>query len=73
MSELEKILQGIVNESIVKMIISKPAEKSNLYKKIVIERKREYFRTHFIVYKFYINDLFILCRLLSLVCTFILY
>ena len=44
MSELEKILQGIVNESIVKMIISKPAEKSNLYKKIVIERKREYFQ-----------------------------
>lgn len=44
MSELEKILQEIVKESIVKMIISKPAQKSNPYKKVVIERKKEYFQ-----------------------------
>ena len=44
MSELEKILQEIVKETVVKMIISKPAEKSNPYKKIVIERKQEYFQ-----------------------------
>ena len=44
MSELEKILQDIVKGTMVKMIISKPADKSNPYKKIVIERKREYFQ-----------------------------
>ena len=44
MSELEKILQEIVKESIVKMIISKPAQKLNPYKKVVIERKKEYFQ-----------------------------
>ena len=44
MSELEKIIQDIVKESITKMIISKPVQKSNPYKKIVIERKQEYFQ-----------------------------
>ena len=44
MNELEKLLQEIVKETIVKMIISKPVQKSNPYKKIVIERKREYFQ-----------------------------
>ena len=44
MSELEKILQDIVKETIVKMIISKSADKLNPYKKIVIERKQEYFQ-----------------------------
>ena len=44
MSELEKILQEMVKEWIVKMIISKPVQKTNPYKKIVIERKQEYFQ-----------------------------
>lgn len=44
MSELEKSIQEIVKESIVKMIISKPVQKSNPYKKVVIERKQEYFQ-----------------------------
>lgn len=44
MSELAKILQDIARESVVKIILSKTAEKSNPYKKIVIERKQEYFQ-----------------------------
>lgn len=44
MSELEKMIHEIVTASIIKMIISKPAEKSNPYKKIVIERKKDYFQ-----------------------------
>lgn len=44
MSELEKVISRIVANSITKMIISKPAEKTNPYKKIVIERKKEYFQ-----------------------------
>lgn len=44
MNELEKIINDIVKESITKMIISKPSDKTNPYKKIVIERKREYFQ-----------------------------
>lgn len=44
MSELEKIILEIVKDAIVKMIISKPAEKSNPYKKVVIERKKDYFQ-----------------------------
>lgn len=42
--ELEKIIVDMVKESIIKMIISKPADKSNIYKKIVIERKSDYFQ-----------------------------
>ena len=44
MNELEKIINDIVKESITKMIISKPSDKTNPYKKIVIECKREYFQ-----------------------------
>lgn len=44
MSELENVISQIVANSITKMIISKPAEKTNPYKKIVIERKKEYFQ-----------------------------
>ena len=42
MNELEKIITDIADAGIVKMIISKPAEKTNPYKKIVIERKKDY-------------------------------
>lgn len=44
MSELEKKIADIVKSSITKMIISKPSEKTNPYKKIVIERKKDYFQ-----------------------------
>ena len=44
MDELRKIIADFAAASIVKMIISKPAEKTNLYKKIVIERKKNYFQ-----------------------------
>lgn len=44
MNELKKIISDIVKASITKMIISKPTEKTNPYKKIVIERKKDYFQ-----------------------------
>ena len=44
MEELKKIISQIVATSITKMIISKPVAKSAPYKKIVIERKKEYFQ-----------------------------
>lgn len=44
MNELKKIISDIVKASITKMIISKPTEKSNSYKKIVIEQKKDYFQ-----------------------------
>lgn len=49
MNELKNVIGRIVTDSIVKMIISKPADKTNQYKKIVIERKKagfskEYFQ-----------------------------
>ncbi len=44
MDELKKIITTMTASSIVKMIISKPSEKTNLYKKIVIERKQTYFQ-----------------------------
>ena len=44
MSELEKVINDIVKESITKVIISKPAEKDTNYKKIVIERKKDFFQ-----------------------------
>lgn len=44
MDELKKIIANITAASITKMIISKPAEKSIPYKKIVIERKKDYFQ-----------------------------
>lgn len=44
MAELENIIRDIVKESMTKMIISKPADKSNPYKKIVVERKQGYFQ-----------------------------
>lgn len=44
MNELENIISQIVACSIQKMIISKPQEKSNPHKKIVIERKKDYFQ-----------------------------
>ena len=43
MNELKNTISQIVACSIQKIIISKPQEKSNPYKKIVIERKKEYF------------------------------
>lgn len=44
MEELKKIIGQIAASSITKMIISKPAAKTAEYKKIVIERKKEYFQ-----------------------------
>ena len=44
MHELEKVIRDIIKESITKMIISKPSDKTNIYKKIVIERKKEYYQ-----------------------------
>ena len=44
MNELKNIIGRIVTDSIVKMIISKPVSKNTEYKKIVIERKKEYFQ-----------------------------
>ena len=44
MNELKNTISQIVACSIQKIIISKPQEKSNPYKKIVIERKKEYFQ-----------------------------
>ena len=44
MSELENVIDRIVADSMVKMIISKPADKTIEYKKIVMERKKEYFQ-----------------------------
>ena len=44
MEELKKIIGQIAASSITKMIISKPAAKTIEYKKIVIERKKEYFQ-----------------------------
>lgn len=44
MEELKKIIADIAASSITKMIISKPAEKSIPYKKVVIERKKDYFQ-----------------------------
>ena len=44
MEELKKIIGQIAAASITKMIISKPAAKTIEYKKIVIERKKEYFQ-----------------------------
>ena len=44
MEELKKIIGQIASAAIVKMIISKPASKTIEYKKIVIERKKEYFQ-----------------------------
>jgi len=44
MSELEKVIVQITVNPVIKMIISKPAAKSCEYKKIVIERKKDYFQ-----------------------------
>lgn len=44
MDELKKGIHQIVAGEPIKIIISKPAAKTNVYKKIVIERKREYFQ-----------------------------
>ncbi len=44
MEELKKIIGQIAALSITKMIISKPVAKTIEYKKIVIERKKEYFQ-----------------------------
>lgn len=44
MDELKKVIGQIAAASITKMIISKPAAKTNIYKKIVIERKKDYFQ-----------------------------
>ena len=44
MNELEKVITQIASSAIIKMIISKPATKISQYKKIVIERKKEYFQ-----------------------------
>ena len=44
MNELENVIGRMVTDSIVKMIISKPTRGTIEYKKIVIERKKEYFQ-----------------------------
>lgn len=44
MSELEKIITDITDNDVVKVILSKPQEKTNPYKKIVIERKKDFFQ-----------------------------
>ena len=44
MEELRKIIGQIAQSAITKMIISKPAAGTIEYKKIVIERKKEYFQ-----------------------------
>ena len=44
MEELKKVISQIASPAITKMIISKPAAKTSQYKKIVIERKKEYFQ-----------------------------
>ena len=44
MNELENVIGQIAALSITKMIISKPVAKTIEYKKIVIERKKEYFQ-----------------------------
>ncbi len=44
MSELQKIIMEMTGNPITKVIISKSQGKSNPYKKIVIERKRDYFQ-----------------------------
>lgn len=44
MNELENVIGRMVTDSIVKMIISKPARGTIEYKKIVIEHKKEYFQ-----------------------------
>lgn len=44
MEELKKVISQIASAAITKMIISKPAAKTSQYKKIVIERKKEYFQ-----------------------------
>ena len=44
MEELEKIIAQIAATVLTKVIISKPAAKTMEYKKIVIERKKDYFQ-----------------------------
>ncbi len=44
MDELKKGIHQIVTGEPIRIIISKPVAKTNLYKKIVIERKKEYFQ-----------------------------
>lgn len=44
MDELKKVISQIASAAITKMIISKPVAKTSQYKKIVIERKKEYFQ-----------------------------
>ena len=45
MEELKNILDRMLADPMSKIIISKPAEKDSKYKKIVIERKRDYFQS----------------------------
>lgn len=45
MEELKKIIEGISWDKIGKIIISKPLDKSVEYKKIVIEKKRDYYQS----------------------------
>lgn len=44
MEELKNLISRIAEAAIIKIIISKPADKTINYKKIVIERKKEYFQ-----------------------------
>lgn len=44
MSELKKVIEEMTKAKLIKVIISKPAGKDGLYKKIVIERKKQYFQ-----------------------------
>ncbi len=43
-NELMSVIADLVKENLIKIIISKPADKSIPYKKIVIERKKDYFQ-----------------------------
>lgn len=44
MQQLEQYFQQILNDDIYRLIISKPKKKENEYKKIVIEKKNDYFQ-----------------------------
>ncbi|MEE0264352.1 MAG: SAM-dependent methyltransferase [Acutalibacteraceae bacterium] len=44
MSETKKLITSIFSSAPVKTVISKPASKANIYKKIIIENKGEYYQ-----------------------------
>lgn len=44
MQQLEQLFQQILDNDVFKLIISKPKQKDNEYKKIVIEKKSDYYQ-----------------------------